>query len=244
MNGSPDYEPAQASPQARSQAALALLLIVPAQSLGVLLTLILFPGTIGQVGAVLCQVWMLALPLWWTWTIDRAPIRFSAPKLHHLLVGLVLGVLMFACILLPYWFVGRSWLDASAVQDKVQTIGLGSPTMIVLSGLYFTLINSLFEEYIWRWFVYRKCQILLPGMSAVLLSALLFTLHHIIVLAVYGSGQIVLWGAIGVFAAGVIWSLCYQRYRSIMPSYISHVWADAALQVVTWIVLFGKHPTA
>jgi hypothetical protein len=109
--------------------------------------------------------------------------------------------------------------------------------MIVGSGVYFTFINSLFEEYLWRWFVYRQCQTLLSGAGAVWLSALLFTLHHLIVLAVYGSWQVVGFGGLGVFAAGVIWSTCYRYYRSIVPSYISHVCADAALQAITWQVL-------
>jgi uncharacterized protein len=238
MSGSPGYEQAPTPLQARSQAALALLLVVPAQSLGVVLALILFPGIVGQVGAVICQIWMLALPIWWMWKVDRVELKFSRTQRREWLAGLLLGVAMFSIILLSYGLVGQHWLNATDIQDKVQRIGLTSRPMILASGFYFTVINSLFEEYVWRWFVYRQCEILFPKVASIGLSAVLFTVHHVIVLAVYGSWAVVGFGTLGVFAAGVIWSACYRRYRSIVPSYVSHGWADAALQIITWLVLF------
>lgn len=107
--------------------------------------------------------------------------------------------------------------------------------------MYFTFINALIEEYIWRWFVYKKCEVLVSGTKAVLLAAMLFTLHHIIALAAYTADWgVVILGSVGVFIAGAVWSWCYLTYRTLWSSYISHILADLAIAIVGWHLLFGS----
>ena len=36
-----------------------------------------------------------------------------------------------------------------------------------------------------------------------------------------------------------VWSVCYLRYRSIWPGWVSHVAADVAGLAIGWRVLFG-----
>ncbi|MEG4026668.1 CPBP family intramembrane metalloprotease [Microcoleus sp. S13C4] len=104
---------------------------------------------------------------------------------------------------------------------------------------YFVLVNSLIEEFTWRWFVCKKCQILMPGTKAIFLSSLFFTIHHIFVIAAYSHWQAVLLGSLAVFAAGIIWSHSYLTYRSLWPSYISHAIADLGIASIGWQILFN-----
>jgi len=223
----------------RKNALLALILLVPAASIGVAIALFIAPGTIGTIVSVLCGVWLLGLPIAWSVWGDRYQLHLSQPKHQELLAGTVLGLLMFGIILGTYWLFGQHWIDGIDAKSKVQQMGLSNPTIFWIVQAYFVLINSFIEEYIWRWFVYRKCEILIPGTGAIFLSALFFTLHHIIVLAAYTDWRGVILGSLAVFLAGVIWSWCYLTYRSLLPSYISHAIADFALSIIAWKTIFS-----
>jgi uncharacterized protein len=233
----------QSSPVRNRNALLALLLVVPVASFGVTISLFIAPGPVGQLVFSACKLWMLVLPgVWFLWRdreVRRNPYKFSRPKHRESLMGLTLGILMFAAIIGAYWQFGRQWIDVAEVREKAQQVGVGSFAIYLAGAVYFTLINSLIEEYVWRWFVGHQCQILVPGKAAIFLSALLFTLHHIIVLVAYTDGRTVALGSLGVFIAGSVWSWCYLRYRSIWPSYLSHVLADLALAIVAGQILFG-----
>ena len=223
----------------RQNAQLALIMLVPASSIGVAISLFIAPGTIGTIVSVLCGLWLLVLPIAWSVLRDRYQLHLSLPKHQELLVGVILGLLMFVIIIGTYWLFGQHWIDAADAKSKVQQMGLSNPTILLIVQAYFVLINSLIEEFIWRWFVYKKCEILIPGKAAIFLSALFFTFHHIIVLAAYTDWRGVIFGSLAVFAAGAIWSWCYLTYRSLWASYISHAIADLALSIIAWKTLFS-----
>jgi membrane protease YdiL (CAAX protease family) len=101
-------------------------------------------------------------------------------------------------------------------------------------------LNSLMEEYVWRWFVFRKFEVLLGGKLAVPATALAFTAHHVIVLAAQFDWPIALLGSCGVFIGGTVWSWLYLRYRSIWPGYVSHAIADAAIFIIGYTLIFNQ----
>jgi hypothetical protein len=105
--------------------------------------------------------------------------------------------------------------------------------------VYLSTINALLEEYVWRWFVFRRCEDLAGGWPAAVLAGLFFTVHHVFALRAQFGWNVTVLGSVGVFAGGVIWSWCYLRYRSIWPGYISHVLADVAFLVIGGLILFG-----
>jgi len=220
-------------------ALVAILLIVAAASLGITAKLYLL-GITGQVLLILTRVWMLALPVMWEARISRSTFTLSRPTRQEWITGTGLGLVMFGVILAAYGCVGQYWIDTAAVRTKAQQVGLTTIEVYLLSAFYFTALNSLAEEFIWRWFVYRKCEVLLSGFGAVWLAALCFMLHHSIALLAYTqNGLVVVLGSFGVFAGGSIWSWCYLTYRSLWPGYISHVLADLAIAFVGWHILFG-----
>jgi hypothetical protein len=75
---------------------------------------------------------------------------------------------------------------------------------------------------------------------AVLICAGFFTLHHIILMIAYcDDWRLIYVGSIAVFIAGVLWARCAKIYNSLLPSYLSHLAADLALQIVSWHVLLS-----
>ncbi|MBD2102417.1 CPBP family intramembrane glutamic endopeptidase [Leptolyngbya sp. FACHB-261] len=228
-----------ANPPRKPQAWLALLLFVPVTSIGTFVNLHLAPGAIGWTVFGLGQIWVLVLPLLWLLWVEQGKPRVQLSG-RGIGFGILSGLLIFGAILAAYWLIGTHWLDPAEIQAKVQQIGRLNPSTYLLSSIYWSLFNSLAEEYSWRWFVYRQFEALLPRTPAIVLSALAFTLHHIIGLAAYAEWRVVLLGSVGVFIGGALWSWSYQAYRSIWPSYISHSLADIALAIVGWQLLFAQ----
>jgi uncharacterized protein len=223
----------------RHHALLALLLSVPLTSIGALMTLRIAPGIVGQSSLVIFQIWLLILPVVWLRRVERKPIKISKPNKQDWLIGLILGLLMFVTILAAYWFVLRSWINVANVHNILQKIGPINQLTFQIGGIYFTFVNALIEEYFWRWFVFSRCEEIVPGRPAVLLSALFFTLHHTIGLAIFTDWRTTILGTLAVFVAGAIWSGCYRRYRSVWGNYISHAIADMALHIAAWQIFFG-----
>lgn len=225
--------------QAHWKAALALLLLVAAASLGIAARFYL-PNWWGQSFFVATRFWLLGLPLAWYRWIDQGRFAFAAPRKRDVRAGVGLGLAIFGVILAAYGWFGQAWIDPTVVQSKARAIGLFNPVTYLLGALYFTFVNALVEEYIWRWFVYRKCEVLLTQILAVMLAAFCFTLHHAIALtALTEQGWVIALGSLGVFLGGALWSWCFLAYRSLWVCYISHMLADLAIALIGWHLLFG-----
>jgi membrane protease YdiL (CAAX protease family) len=223
----------------RVKSAIALLLIVVAASGGIAARLYLQDRG-GQTLYVATRVGILVLPIIWYRRVERGRIAFPRPSWRDWQAGTLLGVVMFAIIYGSYVWLGQRWLSPEVVQSGAETVKLLAPRLYLGFAAYFIFINALVEEYIWRWFVGRQCERLVPGLGAVALAALCFTLHHIIALVGFtGSWPVVILGSLGVFMAGAVWSWLYLVYRSLWACYISHLLADVAIALVGWQLLFG-----
>ncbi|MEX2215013.1 MAG: CPBP family intramembrane glutamic endopeptidase [Phycisphaeraceae bacterium] len=250
----------------RTRACLALLLLVPAPSLGVYLMTFGGGGSLGQLFWGIGKFWLLGFPLAWFLLVERGRISIARPRREGMMLGVLSGLVIGAAMLAAFFLFAQNWIDAAVVRQRIEHAGFATPTKMLLLTIYTCLINALLEEYVWRWFVYRQCESVvgitgaasssddgpspliaagsapqLPrqGLLSVLLAAFLFTLHHVIALAFYFDWRIVLLATTGVFTGGLVWSWFYLRYRNIWPGYISHVLADVAIFIMAWIIVFG-----
>ncbi len=222
------------------RAALALLLLVPVPSLGVLAGMFLLPGK--PSGALLffaAKIWVFLLPAAWRRFVDRRPASLSPMRRGGLRAGILTGVVMAAAIVAAYLLLGERLIERSAVIARMAEIGLGRPGVFLATAAYWILVNSVLEEYVWRWFVVRQGEVLVGPGRAVILSAAGFTLHHVLAMSLYFSPAATILASAGIFAAGCVWSWCYVRYRSIWPGYLSHALADLAIFGVGWALIFG-----
>ena len=222
----------------RSLAALALL--VPAASLAAAAGLIWWPGTlVGQVAFFVSKVWMLALPAVWWLGVERGRLGWSRPRLGGFRVAAMLGLLLSAVILGAYGIGGWRLIDVGTMRAAAARAGLGDWRVYLGGTLYWIFVNSLLEEYVWRWFVFRQCENLVGARLAVWLAAGLFTVHHVVTLQVYFSWTVTLLCTLGVLAGGAVWSWCYARYRSIWPGWLSHAIVDVAVFFLGAVIVFG-----
>ncbi|HOW97929.1 MAG TPA: type II CAAX endopeptidase family protein [Kiritimatiellia bacterium] len=224
----------------RGTAILALLLLVPAASLGVASAMIFFPGTwLGPVIFGAAKAWLFGLPLAWRLLVERQPISLSPPRHGGFAVAAMSGLAISLVIWAAYLVAGARLIDRGFFVDKLTAVGLGSPAAYAGGAAYWILVNSVLEECVWRWFCVRQCEQLLPRGPAVILSGLFFTVHHVVALRVYMGPIPTLLCSLGIFTGGAIWSWMYTRYRSIWPGYVSHAIVDLCVFGLGAWLLFG-----
>ena len=219
---------------------LALMLLAPAPSLGVFCAMI-WPGdVIGHWVFILCKVWLVALPTVWWWHVEAGRPRFFRPRLRPVLVGALLGTLMGAAILISYGLGFASRIDPTALREAVHAMGLSRPLPFAAATLYWSLLNSAVEEYVYRWFLLRQLDLVVSKVPAAVIAASVFTAHHVIAMWVYLPPGFLALASSGVFVGGLIWALLFQRYRSVWSCWISHMLVDIAVFAVGWGMLFGQ----
>ena len=222
----------------RWKALLALALLVPAPSIGTAAALYWWPGDAGKVFYGFCKIVLLVLPVVWFLYLERGKLSLSPVKKGGLLVGLFSGLVIAAAILGFYALVGKNLIDAQVFRDSLYKIGFDSKALFIGTAIYVVVINAALEEYVWRWFVFRQCEKLMPGLLAIFVSALLFTIHHIVALRSYVDWDVTLICCAGLLFGATAWSALYWRYRSVWPGYISHIFADIAVYIIGWQILF------
>ncbi len=214
----------------KKKALLSLILLVPAPSIGALSAMVLFPDTLlGKTIFALSKMWLFVFPLVWHVFIFKNGISLSPPKKGGFGMGFLTGIGISIAIIVVYWSVGQKLFDHSVFIGKMKEIGLASLPVYIGAAAYWILINSVLEEYVWRWFVVRQCETIVKPMPAVILSSLFFSLHHVVALQAYCGIAAVALCSVGVFVGGIVWSMIYVRYRSVWPSYLSHAIVDLCI---------------
>lgn len=223
----------------RGPAILALCLLLPVPSLGTALGMVILPGTpAGQVLFFASKVWVLVLPLLWLRFVARTRPTLSLPKTGGLGPGVFLGLALSVFIIVAYAFLGVRLIDQTVVKEMAGSVGLGQLRVYLAGVVYWVVVNSLLEEYVWRWFVFRRFEELTSPRAAVLASALGFTVHHVVALRVYLPWSAVALASAGIFIGGACWSWCYMRYRSVWPGYVSHAIVDVTVFTIGYILIF------
>jgi membrane protease YdiL (CAAX protease family) len=224
----------------RRRALLALALLLPAPTMGTWAGLWLWPGTLpGQALFLLTKLWILILPLAWHHWVDRQPVSWSAPRHGGFGMAALTGTAIACLILGSYAVLGPTdWLDAERIVERASRTGLDRPGAYLAGAVYWVTLNSLMEEYVWRWFVFRKLELLTGGGLAVVGASLGFTAHHVVALAAHFHWPLVVLGSLGVCVGGLTWSWLYARYRSIWPCYVSHALVDLPIFWVGYDLIF------
>lgn len=214
-------------------------MLVPASSIGVLAAMVFFPDTaMGKGIFMISKLWLLGLPLLWYVFVEKGRLSGSPARKGGFGFGVLSGVLMSAAILAAYWGLGDYFLDKNLLVDKMQAIGLATVPAYVGGAVYWIGVNSVLEEYVWRWFVVKQAKSLFMPAAAVVFSALCFTLHHIIAMKVYMPWTATIVCSTGVFIGGAVWSWIYVKYESIWPAYVSHAIVDLCVFGIGAAIIF------
>ncbi|MGB1486645.1 MAG: CPBP family intramembrane glutamic endopeptidase [Candidatus Thalassarchaeaceae archaeon] len=192
-----------------------------------------------QIFFAACKIWIFLVPTIWYLKVEKNPISINIPSKNGIKMALITGILM-SVIILVTWFLFEDTLDVQAMVKTLQSRGFDSINLYILGMIYWIFINSLLEEYVFRWFITTKsAEIFDSEMTGIIFSALIFTLHHAIALHLFGFvwWQTVL-ASFGLISAAIIWSWLYIKYRSIWVCWLSHAICDVAVFGIGYVILF------
>ncbi len=214
-----------------------------------LFTLLYFVALSGQAQGLVRGVYVagksfqFALPLLVFFVAHRRLPRPTWPSISGAGTGLLFGLAIYAVACLLYFGYlrpqGAFAAPAAALHVKASAFGLQSPAAFVGLGVFYSLVHAAAEEYYWRWFVFGGLRGVTVPWAAILGSAVGFTAHHVVVLAVYfGWGSPWTWLlSLSVGVGGAVWAWLYARSGSLLGPWLSHVLADAAIFTVGFDLL-------
>ena len=192
-----------------------------------------------QIFFVSCKIWIFLVPTVWYLKVEKKSISKNLPTKEGIFFGLITGIIM-SLIIIVTWFLFNETLDIDGMVEILQSNGLDSFNLYLLGMFYWIFINSLLEEYVFRWFITIKSSELFSSDSiGIIFSAAMFTLHHAIALHLFGF---IWWQTLiacfGLLSAAAIWSWLYIRFRSIWICWLSHAICDVAVFAIGYTILF------
>ena len=218
---------------------LAIALVAPVPSLSVWVAMVAAPSPFGHAVFLAAKIWLVSVPAVWFLAVEKGRLRWSLPTRELVKAGLVNGCVLAAVIVFGTWLFGGLRIDPAPLAVAAENMGLASPGRFLAGALGWILLNSLMEEYVYRWFILRQCELLMAPRLAIVASATVFTVHHVIAVSRYLDTWFSLLASASVFVGGLVWAWLYQRHRSIWPCWISHILADLAVFAIGYQLLFG-----
>ena len=187
-----------------------------------------------------CKLWLLLAPAYWHLRVEKNSPSWSFPTRDGLVVGGFSGIIM-SIIIIVMWVLFGDTLDKGSMISELESTGLTEFRMYLAGMIYWIFLNSLLEEYVFRWFVtIKSIELLGSEARAIILSAILFTLHHAIALHYFGF---VWWQTVmacfGLLSAAAFWSWLYVRYRSVWVCWFSHAICDVVVFGLGYLIIFG-----
>ena len=230
----------QSTRNEKRRALIGLALVGIAPTVSVVTGFALKAGMIAAVVFVLTKMWMFGLPAYWYTKVEGSERSYSMPEHGGWMVSTLLGIGMAVVIAIAYFILGDMVLRSEDLYEILDPFGLTVPWKLALGILFWIFINSVLEEYVFRWFITSKLEQLVGGKwLPILLSAGIFTLHHTIALAFFIDPLGNALASLGVFVGGVIFSWIYVEYRSVWVAWVAHAIADVAIFAIAWHMIVG-----
>ena len=228
------------SSQQKNLALLGLILVGIAPTVSVVTGFAFKAGVLAIVVFIFTKVWIFGLPAFWHLRIDKNVFSRSPALNGGWAVSAGLGIVMAVVIMLAYVLLGDTLVSDDDLIEILDPFGLTTPWKLMLAILFWVFINSVLEEFVFRWFITSKIEQLISGKwLPILLSAGVFTLHHAIALAFFIDPLGNFLASLGVFIGGVIFSWIYIEYRSIWVAWVAHAIADVAVFAIAWQMVVG-----
>ena len=230
----------QASSKQKQLALLGLVLVAIAPTVSVITGFALNAGILAAFVFVFTKLWMFGLPALWYLKVEGGERSYSMPREGGWTISVLLGMGMIFVIAIAYFLLGDLVLRSEDLHEILEPFGLTVPWKLAIGILFWIFINSVLEEYVFRWFITSKLEQILGGKwRPILLSAGIFTLHHTIALAFFIDPLGNALASLGVFIGGVIFSWIYVQYRSIWVAWVAHALADVAIFAIAWQLIVG-----
>ena len=158
-------------------------------------------------------------------------------KKGGLLKSLILGVGVYAVILLGYLFT-RNIIDYSNVTSSLtEGMGITAENFIFVS-LYISLMNSFLEEFFFRGYGFITLKKYTSRKIAYIFSSSIFAVYHVgMLIGMFQFGALIIL-LLGLIVGGCIFNYLNELNDNIYPSWFVHMFANFSINTVGFI-LFG-----
>ncbi len=228
---------------ARARTLAALLPAVSVPFLASLFYFVLFSGRpAAQALYTAAKLFTMAWPPLAVLFILREPLVFPrndwGRRLKALPLGLLAGVLMAALLVGLMATPLGAVATESAGRIRLKALQLGILEWYWPFALFLSLVNSMVEEFYWRWFVYGRMRRLTGVWPAHLLAGAAFAAHHVVVATqFFPVGWGILFGS-AVGLGGVAMSILYERQGTLSGAWACHLVADLGIMAIGYRLLF------
>ncbi|TCT20920.1 CAAX prenyl protease-like protein [Melghiribacillus thermohalophilus] len=155
-------------------------------------------------------------------------LNLKNTQVSQLKTGILLGFLSALTIIGAYLML-QSVIDPSAIINDLKTrLDITFQTYILVA-LYIAFGNSLLEEFYFRGFIFFKISQNGNKTFAYIYSALLFSLYHLAIFAVWFDVSLLLLALVGLFSIGLIFNYLNTKSGNFLNSWIVHIMADIAI---------------
>ena len=224
----------------RNLAILGLILVSIAPSVSVVTGFAFKVGIFAVFVFIFTKVWVFGLPAFWYLKIEKKEFSWSPVKKGGWGMSLMLGIGMMVVVWLAYFILGEQMLQPDALKAILDPVGLTVPWKLAAAIVFWVFINSVLEEYVFRWFITSKIERLIGGKwRSAFLSSAIFTLHHSIALVFFLDPLGAILASVGVFIGGTVFSWLYLEYRSVWIAWVAHACADVAIFAIAWKIIVG-----
>lgn len=175
----------------------------------------------------------ILLPITHEWKPDSK--KFS---IWMTLIG-VAGSL--AIIWTAYVVLGR-YVDFPALVSDLRVKYNITAQTFILVALWITFVNSIFEEFFWRGFVFRGLNQFASKSwqtwGLITLTGFMFSIHHAVIVLAWFPPLLFVTVLVFLALAGSFFNWLYVKTGSIVPALIIHASADAIICFIG-LILFG-----
>jgi membrane protease YdiL (CAAX protease family) len=190
------------------------------------------------------KLFMVVWPLFSICLIIRAKFPSIQTTFKKQLNTALTGILVAVPLIALMAILMRTSLEQVIAGSSNKIAGKAEQFGIVehywLFAIFLSLIHSFIEEYYWRWFVFGQLRKVTGIFAAYILAGFAFGSHHVVI----GTQFVGLfWGFIGglsVAAAGVIWSIMYNRQKTIVGAWICHLIVDLYIMSIGYKLILAN----
>ena len=146
-------------------------------------------------------------------------------------------------ILVITFLIAQPFLDIENLGASIRAVGLDSWSMVIPAILFWVFINSVVEEYVYRWFITEQASSIFNGnpIKSGAISVISFTLHHVVAVALVAPIWMAFLAGSAVGFGGIAFSWLYHRHGSIWPAWACHAVLDIVVfGGVGWIALVAS----
>jgi len=150
-------------------------------------------------------------------------------KILDLKIPVLVGVIIYILTIIGY-IIFKPIIDTETLINGLQDNGINLQN-IVLASLYLCFINSFIEEFFFRGFLYQHFSEI-SNKLGYLVSSVLFSIYHVLLMFAIFNWTMGTLALFGLTIVGIVLVYINKSNRSIINSWIVHVFADLGIVTI------------